>query len=201
MPDPGLREQRTTTRDLGPYGRLDIAERTDARSGSVLYRLHAPRVRGCVMLSPATSADDPTMPTRASGELLIHSDQFAPAFALHDPRPLSVNNVVLTGPVRVTVEEAADFRPLRRGKTGRPEWLPPRTHRHALAVLGALVETWRKRQDLDELTTAARRQAAQVYLATYTAQLSARRETAIRALGAVADTERRVTALHALLTA
>ncbi len=201
MPDPGVSEQHTTTRDLGPYGHLDIAERTDVRSGSVLYRLHAPHVRGCVMLSPATSADDPTMPTRAPGELLIHPDQFAPAFAPHDPRPLSVNNVVLTGPVRVTTEEAAAFRPLRRGKTGRPEWLPPRTHRHALAVLRALVETWRKRQDLEELTTAARRQAAQVYLTTYTAQLSTRRETAIRALGAVADTERRVSALHALLTA
>lgn len=201
MPDPGLREQHTTTRGLGPYGRLDIAERTDARSGSVLYRLHAPHVRGCVMLSPAASADDPTMPPRAPGELLIHPDQFASAFALHDPRPLSVNNIVLTGPVRVTIEEAADFRPLRRGKTGRPEWLPPRTHRHALAVLGALIETWRKRQDLEELTTAARQQAAQVYLKTYTEQLSARRETAIRALNAVADAERRVTALHALLAA
>ncbi|MET9779268.1 hypothetical protein ABZ023_34340 [Streptomyces sp. NPDC006367] len=201
MPDPGLHEQHTTTRDLGPYGRLDITERTDTRSGSVLYRLHAPHVRGCVMLSPATSADDPTMPGRASDELLIHPDQFASAFALHDPRPLSVNNIVLTGPIRVTIEEAADFRPLRRGKTGRPEWLPPRTHRHARAVLGALIETWRERQDLEELAAAARRQAAQVYLKTYTAQLSARRETAIRALTAVADTERRVTALHALLTA
>ncbi|MBQ0888588.1 hypothetical protein KBZ94_27325 [Streptomyces sp. RM72] len=201
MPDPGLREQHTTTRDLGPYGRLDISERTDARSGSVLYRLHAPHVRGCVMLSPATSADDPTMPARAPGELLIHPDQFASAFALHDPRPLSVNNIVLTGPVRVTIEDEADFRPLRQGKTGRPEWLPPRTHRHAQAVLGALIETWRQRQDLEELTTAARRQAAQIYLKTYTAQLSERRETALRALTAVAAAERRVSALHALLAA
>ncbi|MFF9786316.1 hypothetical protein [Streptomyces nigrescens] len=201
MPDPGLREQHTTTRDLGAYGRLDIAERTDIRSGSVLYRLHAPHIRGCVMLCPAASADDPTMPNQRPGELLINPDKFAPAFALHETRPLSVNNIVLTGPVRIAIEEPADFRPLRQGKTGRPEWLPPRTHRHARTALDVVLETWRERQDLDELTAAARRQAAQAFLKTYTAQLSARRETAIRALTAVADIERRVTSLHALLSA
>jgi hypothetical protein len=201
VPDSGLREEHTTARDLGPYGRLDITARTDVRSGSVLYRLHGPHVRGCVMFSPAASADDPTMPDQGPAELLINPDKFAPAFALHETRPLSVNNILLTGPVRIAWENAPDFRPLRQGKTGRPEWLPPRTHRHARAVLDAVLDTWRDRQDLDELTTAARRQAAQVFLKTYTAQLSARRESAIRALIAVTDAERRVNELHALVTA
>ncbi|MFE1476539.1 hypothetical protein ACFW6N_22155 [Streptomyces cyaneofuscatus] len=199
MPDPRVREEHTT-HDLGIYGQLTIAARADVHSGNVLYRLHAPHVRGCVMLSPAAAADDPTMPKPGTGDLIINPDKFAPVFALHESRPLSVNNIVLTGPVRIA-ESDSDYRPVRRGKTGRPEWLPPRTHRHARAVLDAVLKTWREREDLDELTSAARRQAAQLYLKTYSAQLSARRETALRAVTAVADAERRVTELHALLAA
>ncbi|WP_329020747.1 hypothetical protein [Streptomyces sp. NBC_01601] len=121
MPDPGTREE-PIARELGPYGRLEISAITDPRCGNVLYRLYAPHVRGCVMFSPAASSDDLTRNELKPGELLIHPDAFVPAFSPLGARPLSVNNILLTGPVRVA-EGCEAFHPLRRGKTGRPEWL------------------------------------------------------------------------------
>ncbi|WP_332756922.1 hypothetical protein [Streptomyces sp. MT206] len=197
---PGLHEDRTA-RDLGCYGRLNIVTFTDSHSGSALYRLDAPHVRGCVMLTPAAVGDDPTKPVEGPDDLLVSPDRFAPSFAALDPRPLSINNVRLTGPVRTAPGEMAAFRPLRKGKTGRHEWLPRRTHVHALAVLDVVVRHWLKHCDIDALTTAARRQAALSFLDTYNSQLEGRRERLILARTAVADAERRVLELRDLISA
>ncbi len=195
MPQPPRLVESRATRDLGRYGQLEMVSTTRPGTPWTLYRLYAPHVRGCLMLTPAVVGDDPTAPrTRAADVIFDPAPQLPPG--LTEARPLTVNAIVLAGPLLLNADDPSTIRPRRSGRTGRPEPVPPRTRDHARTVITAVLEHWRQRSDREDLYRAAHRQAALLFLTRYRSQMDRRRQALERARFAVAETGQRIAVLQ-----
>lgn len=191
---PRLVESRAT-RDLGRYGQLEIVSTTRPGTPWVLYRLYASHVRGCLLLTPAAAGDDPTAPKARAADVIVDP---APQLALpwNEVRPLTVNAIVLAGPLLFNADAPSTIRPRRSGRTGRLEPMPQRTGEHARTVIAAVLEHWRQRSDREDLYRAAHRQAALLFLTRYRSQMDRRRQALERARIAVAETGQRIAVLQ-----
>ncbi|MEU1132329.1 hypothetical protein ABZ383_21105 [Streptomyces sp. NPDC005900] len=160
-----------------------------------LYRLHAPHVRGCLLLTPAAADDDPTAP-RARAADVIFDPAPQPGLGPLGVRPFAVNSIALTGPLLLNADDPSTVHPLRAGRTGHPEPMPPRTRQHARAVIAAVLEHWRKRSDREELHRAAHRRAVLLHLSRYRGQIDRRRQVLEHARIAMAETGQRIAVLQ-----
>ncbi|MFF8992570.1 hypothetical protein ACF09H_22045 [Streptomyces sp. NPDC014983] len=189
-----LIESRTAV-DLEGYGVLDMVSTTRPGDPSVLYRLHGPHVRGCLLLTPASAEDDPTAPRARSSSVIFDPAPRLP-FGQTAVRPITVNSIPLFGPWLLNTDDPSSVRPHRPGRTGRPEPMPVRTRERARAVIAAVLEHWRQRGDREDLDRAARHRAALLFLTRYRAQLEHRRLILERARIAVAETAQRIALLQ-----
>ncbi|MFJ3182571.1 hypothetical protein ACIPJN_29850 [Streptomyces sp. NPDC086796] len=191
---PRLVESRAT-RDLGCYGQLEMVSTTRPGAPWALYRLHAPHVRGCLLLTPAAADDDPTAPrTRAADVIFDPAPQLdvGPLVV----RPFTVNSIALTGPLLFNADDPSTVHPVRAGRTGQPEPMPPRTRQHARSVIAGVLEHWRKRSDREDLHRAAHRRAVLLHLSRYRGQMDRRRQVLEHARIAVAETGQRIAVLQ-----
>ncbi|MEO3976966.1 hypothetical protein [Streptomyces sp. CAU 1734] len=191
---PRLVETRAA-RDLGSYGQLEMVSTTRQGAPWALYRLHAPHVRGCLLLTPAAADDDPTAPRTRAADVIIDP---APPLGLGSPgiRPFTVNSIPLTGPRLFNADDPSTVHPLRAGRTGQPEPMPPLTRQHARTVITTVLEHWRKRSDLEDLYRAAHRRAVLQHLSRYRGQMDRRRQVLEKARIAVAETGQRIAVLQ-----
>ncbi|WP_431983942.1 hypothetical protein [Streptomyces qinglanensis] len=194
-----MQDDRYAQRDLGEFGRLKMTSLADPATGAVRYWLTAPHVRGSVVLVPPALFTDPSSRTAPPCDLYVFARLDGPGSAGRYERPLSVNGIELCGRTAVRLDQSERINVLRRGRTGTPEPLPPRSRRIARTVLGAAAEHWAARSDRGVLHDLARRSSAQHFLSHSEEELAHRQEEVRRAQQALDETRQRIGVLRGIV--